>query len=226
MRNHFELQPPATGKHLNLFSVYPAHRQDELPDFTQAKAASATGWKKFWESGGAIDFSGSVDPRAAELERRIILSQYLLRVQETGSFPPQETGLTYNSWFGKPHLEMHWWHAFQYALWGRIDLLEKSLSWYSKAYPSAKKLAQRQGFEGARWQKMTDNEGMKVHLRWVLFSFGSNHISFISLSSVIVNTRILLRSINTRILFLQLQISWLHFHFMKKKMTDIYLERE
>lgn len=123
------------------------------------KLANTTAWKKYWESGAAVDFSGSTDPRAFELERRVVLSQYLMRVQEAGHFPPQETGLTYNSWFGKEHLEMHWWHAIHYALWGRPELLEKSVDWYFKALDGAKAIAKRQGFAGARWQKMTDNEG-------------------------------------------------------------------
>jgi hypothetical protein len=116
-------------------------------------------WQKFWHSGGAIDFAGSTDPRANELERQIILSEYLTKIQCAGSAPPQETGLIYNSWFGKPHLEMHWWHAVHFALWGRVELLEKSLGWYKKALPTARIIAQRQGFTGARWPKMTDNEG-------------------------------------------------------------------
>ncbi|HEX8313586.1 MAG TPA: hypothetical protein VF609_01255, partial [Flavisolibacter sp.] len=130
-----------------------------LASYEETKKSSIEAWKHYWQSGAAIDFSGSTDKRAAELERRIILSQYLMKTQEAGYYPPQETGLTYNSWFGKPHLEMHWWHATHYALWGRIDLLEKSLGWYKKVFPIAKELAKRQGFEGARWQKMTDNTG-------------------------------------------------------------------
>ena len=137
----------------------PENKKQDLPDFKSTQLASTNEWKAYWESGGAIDFSGSSDPRAAELERRIILSQYLMRVQEAGSYPPQETGLTYNSWYGKPHLEMHWWHAVHYALWGRIELLEKSLDWYSRVFSKAKLLASRQGYEGVRWQKMTDNQG-------------------------------------------------------------------
>ncbi|MEO6673412.1 MAG: hypothetical protein ABIN93_08265, partial [Ginsengibacter sp.] len=82
-----------------------------LPFYASIKNSSEEHWKIFWNSGGAIDFAGSSDKRAFELERRIILSQYLMKVQEAGSYPPQETGLTYNSWFGKPHLEMNWWHA-------------------------------------------------------------------------------------------------------------------
>jgi hypothetical protein len=130
-----------------------------LPAYLNAKKSSEDSWKNFWNSGGAIDFSGSTDARAFELERRIVLSQYLLRAQEAGSFPPQETGLTYNSWFGKPHLEMMWWHATHYALWGRTGLLEKMLNWYSTVAGKANAIAKRQGFDGVRWQKMTDNNG-------------------------------------------------------------------
>lgn len=130
-----------------------------LSSFSEVAGSSATGWKQFWESGGAVDFSGSTDPRAHELERRVILSQYLTKLQCTGSQPPQETGLTYNSWYGKPHLEMHWWHGVHFPLWGRPEYLEKSLPWYDEALPEARQKAALQGFEGARWQKMTDPYG-------------------------------------------------------------------
>jgi len=79
----------------------------------------------------AVDLSGSSDPRAPELERRIVLSQYLTAINSAGSMPPQETGRVCNSWHGKFHLEMHWWHAAHFALWGCPQLLERSLPWYS-----------------------------------------------------------------------------------------------
>jgi hypothetical protein len=129
------------------------------PLFAAVEANSAAQWKAFWSRGGAVDFSGSTDPRAKELERRVILSLYLTKIQCAGSYPPQETGLTYNSWYGKPHLEMHWWHGVHFPLWGRPDLLEKSMDWYFKVEGTAKRIAQRQGFDGVRWQKMTDNNG-------------------------------------------------------------------
>ncbi len=130
-----------------------------LPDFDKTSENSHEKWKDFWMSGGAVDFSGSTDKRAFELERRIILSQYLTKVQCTGLYPPQETGLTYNSWHGKFHLEMYWWHAVHFALWNRINLIEKSLDWYGSVAAEARKNAERQGFDGVRWQKMTDPWG-------------------------------------------------------------------
>ncbi len=130
-----------------------------LPSFASTKINNSNAWKKFWSKGAAVDFSGSTDQRAFELERRIILSQYLIKIQETGSNPPQETGLTYNSWFGKPHLEMPYWHLGHYSFWGHKNLLEKNMDWYFKAADKARAIAKRQGFEGIRWQKMTDNNG-------------------------------------------------------------------
>ena len=132
------------------------------PSFAATKTNSIKQWRLFWETGGAIDFSGSTDKRANELERRIILSQYLTKIQCAGSNPPQETGLTYNSWYGKFHMEMLWWHAVHFALWGHIELLEKSMTWYARAAETARKIAKRQGYDGVRWQKMTDNEGDEV----------------------------------------------------------------
>lgn len=126
------------------------------------EARSAAHWQQFWEQGAAVDLSRATDPRAAELERRIVLSQYLLAVQCAGDTPPQETGLTYNSWFGKFHLEMIFWHQAQFALWGHSELLERSLAWYHLAAPTAREIARRQGFEGLRWMKMTDPSAMEA----------------------------------------------------------------
>ncbi len=95
-----------------------------------------------------------------ELERRVVLSQYLTRIQCEGIYPPQETGLTMNSWYGKFHLEMHWWHGVHFALWNRTSLMEKSLAWYENILPAAREIALRQGFEGVRWPKMTGPDGV------------------------------------------------------------------
>lgn len=159
-KHHFELIP-AKGEDDFEFSVLFSKTQEveTIPDFKSTQANSEEHWEKFWTEGAAVDFSGSTDPRANELERRVILSQYLTKVNCAGSLPPQETGLTMNSWYGKFHIEMHWWHGVHFALWDRIELLEKSLPWYFDVLPKAKKTAEMQGFKGARWQKMTDPYG-------------------------------------------------------------------
>ncbi len=133
-----------------------------LPSYAETAAASAVYWERFWKEGAAVDFSHCTDPRAAELERRVVLSQYLLAIQSAGSVPPQETGLTYNSWFGKFHLEMIWWHQSWQALWGHENLLGRTLGWYETAEPVAREIARRQGFRGVRWMKMTDPSGAEA----------------------------------------------------------------
>lgn len=127
-----------------------------LPTFHEVAEASAVHWAEFWNTGGMADFSDCTDPRALELERRVVLSQYLMAVNCAGDTPPQETGLTYNSWYGKFHLDMMVWHQSHFALWGHADLLDHTLAWYEKAEPMAREIARRQGFEGVRWMKMTD----------------------------------------------------------------------
>ncbi len=159
---HYFLITPSRSNTFSFSCKFANSAGNNVPSYAQTRANNFKAWPSFWNSGAAVDFSGSTDKRAFELERRVILSQYLLRVQEAGDFPPQETGLTYNSWYGKPHLEMHYWHSGQYPLWNRMDLLERSLGWYKNVYGIAKGIAERQGFEGVRWQKMTDNEGQEV----------------------------------------------------------------
>lgn len=121
--------------------------------------ASASAWRAYWSKGGMIDFSGSTDPRAGELERRVVLSQYLTRVNCSGSLPPQETGLTVNSWRGRFHLEMHWWHAAHFPVWNRSSNLERSLAWYASILDSARGTAAAQGLRGARWPKQVGPDG-------------------------------------------------------------------
>ena len=127
--------------------------------FATVADRSAAYWQQFWQTGGIVDFSHCKDKRAKELERRVVLSQWLLAIQCAASTPPQETGLTYNSWFGKFHMEMIWWHQAWLPLWGHGQLLDRTLRWYETVEPMAREIAMRQGFKGIRWMKMTDRSG-------------------------------------------------------------------
>ena len=125
--------------------------------FDTAQKTTQKFWHKFWTETAFVDFGLCTDPRAKELERRVVLSQYLTRINCANNMPPQETGLTYNTWFGRPHLEMTWWHAVDFALWNQPQVVAQMLRWYDDvAAPIAKKIAERQGFQGIRWMKMTD----------------------------------------------------------------------
>ena len=160
-----EFRISTDGRHLELVvevSRTPGDGTDPLPTPEDVFAASTRGWEAFWRSGAAIDLGDCTDPRAPELERRIVLSQYLTRTQSAGSTPPAEAGLTRNAWAGKFHLEMHWWHAAHFAMWGRPELLERSMDWYRSILPVAREIATRQGFPGVRWPKHVGPDGREA----------------------------------------------------------------
>lgn len=154
-RHHFRLQVPGDGTSLEFLVAFsPRPIPGDLPSLSETERASSAHWENFWTSGAAVDFSGSTDPRAEVLERRVVLSQYLLAVQMAGDAPPQESGLTCSTWYGKHHTEMIWWHTAHFPLWGRDSFLEKNLAWYHDHLPAARELARSRGLKGARWAKM------------------------------------------------------------------------
>lgn len=154
--HHFELLPEKTDR-LEFSCLYSQEEKSGVPTAKQIFSESTGSWKSFWESGAAIDLSASKDPRWKELERRIVLSQFVMKINEAGSLPPQESGLVNNGWYGRFHFEMIWWHGVHYALWNRWSLLDKSLSVYSSYLNTSEDRAKRQGYKGARWPKCTAN---------------------------------------------------------------------
>ena len=160
-RHHFELA--STEDVLTFSAEYLAENPEKSTkksaafEYDQYHKATLRHWGHWWKQGAIIDFSQCTDQRAKELERRVVLSQYLTQINCANNMPPQESGLTYNTWFGRPHLEMTWWHVADFALWNRPETVAQILKWYNEtAYPVARKIAERQGFKGVRWMKMTD----------------------------------------------------------------------
>ena len=153
----FLLQP----RHTSTFSFTCCFSPEPVADVTESVASierkSAASWEKYWRSGAAVDLSGSKDPRWLELERRIVLSQYLMRANESGLFPPQESGLVNNGWFGRFHFEMIWWHGVHYGLWNRMECFDNYLNVYKDFMPKALERAKSEGRSGARWPKCTGN---------------------------------------------------------------------
>jgi hypothetical protein len=161
-QNRITLQPSSTGDTFSFVCAFsPEALPAQLPDASTTLTASQQKWPAYWCRGGAIDLSGSRDPRWRELERRIVLSQYLMKVNEAGSLPPQESGLVNNGWFGRFHLEMVWWHAAHWALWNRWPELNRGIGFYKKLLPQAQKLAKDQGYLGARWPKCIGPNGVE-----------------------------------------------------------------
>lgn len=153
----FHLTP--VGRTVDLVVSFDPGTAHSSESFESVAQRNTDAWESFWTTGAAIDLAESTDPRAVELERRVVLSQYLTKVHCSGAMPPQETGLVTNSWQGKSHLEMHFWHAAHFAAWGRPELLERSLPWYRNILPSARSTAASQGYAGARWPKHVGPDG-------------------------------------------------------------------
>lgn len=129
-------------------------------DASSVAKFSTDWWKNYWETGAFVDITGTTNENATELQRRIILSQYLLAVNEAGQDPPQESGLVNNGWYGKFHLEMVVWHLMHWGRWGKWDLLGRSAPGvYERFLPTSLERAEDQGYKGARWGKMSDPTG-------------------------------------------------------------------
>ncbi|KAK4179954.1 Six-hairpin glycosidase-like protein [Triangularia setosa] len=157
---HRYILTPKTSSKIQLvisFSPTP-NSPKKKTTYHQITTASRTYWRNYWTKGAFIDLTSvKSDPRALELQRRIIQSQYLTVVNSASDYPPQESGLVNNGWHGKFHLEMNLWHTLPFARWNHFDLFHRSLSHlYTQLLPSSLTRAKKQGYAGARWGKMTD----------------------------------------------------------------------
>ncbi|KAK0704681.1 Six-hairpin glycosidase-like protein [Lasiosphaeris hirsuta] len=161
---------PAAGTHRYFFTGSSSRLQlnvafspsppPKVRGLLKVARASREWWESFWAAGAFIDLSAVKAENATELQRRIIVSQYLLAVNSASNNPPQESGLVNNGWYGKFHLEMNIWNSLPFARWGHFPLLWRSLpDMYSRFLQSSLDRARFQGYEGARWSKMTDPTG-------------------------------------------------------------------
>src|SRR5690625_7727068 len=110
-KDHYQVKWSSDGGNLKQtdtheFTLFPKKDKNELScviSFSEYEEtnesigviseASKKYWQDFWESGGIIDFSGSKDVRAHELERRVILSQFLIDLHSRDQFPHQKLDL-------------------------------------------------------------------------------------------------------------------------------------
>ncbi|KAE8450264.1 hypothetical protein EG329_006692 [Mollisiaceae sp. DMI_Dod_QoI] len=151
---------PNTGSSLDLSVNFSPSLGKPVPNVKAVTSSSKKWWQEYWETGAFVDLTSTSDPNATELQRRIILSQYLLAVNSAGHDSPQESGLVNNGWYGKFHLEMPVWHVGHWARWGKWSLLERTIpGMYERFLPSSIERARDQGYEGARWGKMSDPTG-------------------------------------------------------------------
>jgi hypothetical protein len=131
-----------------------------IPSFVDIREESKGWWKQYWSSGAFVDCTATSDPRALELQRRTVLSQYLMAVNAAGLDPPQESGLANNGWAGKFNMEMAWWHLAHWERWSKWERIGSAIPLvYERFLPSSIQRAKDIGHKGARWSKMTDPTG-------------------------------------------------------------------
>jgi hypothetical protein len=159
--HRYTLSPPKAQHSSSIvFTAHfsPSESTPPLPSTIQKRNKLA--WNQYWSSGGFVDLSGSSNPNATELQRRIVLSQYHVRVNSAATGQsPQESGLMNNGWYGKFHMEMVVWHNAHWVTWGRREHFDAVFpSLYETLLPSSLARAKRMGWDGARWPKMTELE--------------------------------------------------------------------
>lgn len=81
--HQFEIEP---SREVNSFEVVCAFSPtnidaETIPTLSHSVVDTAAHWNSFWKHSGAIDWSGSKDPRWFELERQKVLSEYLDAIQ-------------------------------------------------------------------------------------------------------------------------------------------------
>lgn len=158
----FELVP--STKNASQFEFTVEYFEDETQKlrpltFKESVQSAQQYWRGYWQSGAFVDLSRSTDARAHELQRRILLSQYILATQARANIPTQETGLTSSSWYGKFHTEMAWLSYSHWILWNRSESAGPILDWYINNLDVARAIAAKRGLEGARWPKMVGPDG-------------------------------------------------------------------
>ncbi|RDW86732.1 uncharacterized protein DSM5745_03374 [Aspergillus mulundensis] len=158
-KHRYLLQPTEQARRFTFTVGFSPSEKDAIKPFATVKSSSTKWWAEYWETGSFVDLTASGSSDAEELQRRIIVSQYLLAVNSAGKDPPQESGLQNNGWYGKFHLEMVFWHLGHWARWNKWDLLNRSLGVYNRFLPSSIERARDQGYSGARLGKMSDPSG-------------------------------------------------------------------
>lgn len=98
---------------LKLTVAFSPCKLSEVTSLSDLTEEAESWWESYWTSGAFIDLSSTSSDDAIELQRRIVLSQYLVAVNSASSNPPQESGLVNNGWYGKFHV----WLAISSCVW-------------------------------------------------------------------------------------------------------------
>ncbi|KAF2252400.1 hypothetical protein BU26DRAFT_517036 [Trematosphaeria pertusa] len=157
--HRYILKPGTREDKLSFTTTFALKAGKSVGSFDDVLDKAAEWWNNYWNRGAFILLPIAFNSSARELQRRIILSQYLLAVNEAGRDPPQESGLVNNGWYGKFHMEMVFWHLMHWTLWDKWSLYDRSIGVYERFLPTSFERAKHQGYEGARIGKMSDPTG-------------------------------------------------------------------
>ncbi|KAF2731735.1 hypothetical protein EJ04DRAFT_566635 [Polyplosphaeria fusca] len=158
--HRYVLEPSeASGGRFSFTATFAQSSLENIASAADIKEIASQWWQNYWSSGAFISLPIAQNNSAWELQRRIILSQYLLAVNGAGRDPPQESGLVNNGWYGKFHLEMVFWHLAHWTLWNKWSLYDRSIGVYERFLSTSLERAQKQGYKGARLGKMSDPTG-------------------------------------------------------------------
>ena len=87
--HRYVLQPSPGTRRLELSTTFSPDPVSQSPSLDSVREASISWWESYWQQGAFVDLSSVKSSDAAELQRRTILSQYLLAVNSASSNPPQ-----------------------------------------------------------------------------------------------------------------------------------------
>ncbi|KAF2198626.1 hypothetical protein GQ43DRAFT_443185 [Delitschia confertaspora ATCC 74209] len=157
--HRYILRPGRGDGTLSFTSTFSPSAVHPKTSFDKVRSTASSWWSNYWNSGAFISLPTAANSSAHELQRRIILSQYLLAINGAGRDPPQESGLANNGWYGKFHMEMVFWHLAHWQFWNKWSLYDRSIDVYERFLPSSFERAKKQGYKGARLGKMSDPSG-------------------------------------------------------------------
>ncbi|KAL4954458.1 Six-hairpin glycosidase-like protein [Aspergillus filifer] len=158
-KHRYNLNPRSPTSKISFTAHFSPERTTAASPPT-VRTRNSLAWNDYWSTGGFIDLTSSSNPSAIELQRRIMLSMYHVRVNSAATAQsPQESGLMNNGWYGKFHMEMLIWHNAHWVTWGREEHFHAIFpALYETLLPSSLERARKMGWEGARWPKMTETE--------------------------------------------------------------------
>ncbi|KAF2714157.1 hypothetical protein K504DRAFT_462589 [Pleomassaria siparia CBS 279.74] len=153
------LVPKKTSDTFALTVTYSPESSKDTETFQKVKEKATGWWSDYWSSGAFASLPINTNTSAKELQRRIVLSQYLLAVNGAGKDPAQESGLVNNGWYGKFHMEMVFWHLAHWTLWDKWSIYDRSIAVYERFHQANCDRARKQSYNGARIGKMSDPSG-------------------------------------------------------------------